>query len=63
MKNGTNRNQASYDFHQLDNPAYLVRIFKVGYWDPELGGHGHKLYGHRCPCPRHEGFGNTWRGH
>ena len=20
---------------------------------PELGGHGHELNGHRCPCPRH----------
>ena len=19
----------------------------------ELGGHGHELNGHRCPCPRH----------
>ena len=23
------------------------------YSDPELGGHGHELNGHRCPCPRH----------
>ena len=21
--------------------------------EPELGGHGHELNGHRCPCPRH----------
>ena len=23
------------------------------YWRAELGGHGHELNGHRCPCPRH----------
>ena len=22
-------------------------------FQPELGGHGHELNGHRCPCPRH----------
>ena len=22
-------------------------------WTAELGGHGHELNGHRCPCPRH----------
>ena len=22
-------------------------------WPTELGGHGHELNGHRCPCPRH----------
>ena len=21
--------------------------------ESELGGHGHELNGHRCPCPRH----------
>ena len=21
--------------------------------EPELGGHGHELNEHRCPCPRH----------
>ena len=23
------------------------------YSSAELGGHGHELNGHRCPCPRH----------
>ena len=25
----------------------------VKWVSPELGGHGHELNGHRCPCPRH----------
>ena len=37
-------------------PVHIGR-FIIVQWQlkvkPELGGHGHELNGHRCPCPRH----------
>ena len=31
-----------------------IQVFVLcGPSGPELGGHGHELNGHRCPCPRH----------
>ena len=32
---------------------WMVIRFKFDMLWPELGGHGHVLNGHRCPCPRH----------
>ena len=31
----------------------LMVISSLSILIPELGGHGHVLNGHRCPCPRH----------
>ena len=33
----------------------FLRQFELPFscFSPELGGHGHEVNGHRCPCPRH----------
>ena len=38
------RKELKMDFKNLRN---------FGSLKAELGGHGHELNGHRCPCPRH----------
>ena len=32
----------------------LRQVTTLTYYQPELGGHGHEVNGHRCPCPRHD---------